>query len=63
MAEPGIIQIEETKTEEQLDVPWNVIVFNDPINLMSYVTLVFQRVFGQLQRRNSAPTTVPLPNG
>jgi ATP-dependent Clp protease adaptor protein ClpS len=46
MAEPGIIQIEETKTGEQLDVPWNVIVYNDPINLMSYVTMVFQRVFG-----------------
>ena len=26
--------------------PWNVIVHNDPINLMSYVTLVLQRVFG-----------------
>ena len=46
MAEPGIIQIEETKTGEELDVPWNVIVYNDPINLMSYVTMVFQRVFG-----------------
>ncbi|MGD0651297.1 MAG: ATP-dependent Clp protease adaptor ClpS, partial [Verrucomicrobiia bacterium] len=46
MAEPGIIQIEETKTKEELDVPWNVIVYNDPINLMSYVTMVFQRVFG-----------------
>ena len=46
MAEPGVIQIEETKTKEELDVPWNVIVYNDPINLMSYVTMVFQRVFG-----------------
>jgi ATP-dependent Clp protease adaptor protein ClpS len=26
--------------------PWVVIVWNDPINLMSYVTLVFQRLFG-----------------
>ena len=46
MAEPGVIQIEETRTKEEIDVPWNVIVYNDPINLMSYVTLVFQRVFG-----------------
>ena len=46
MPEPGIIDIQETKTREDLDVPWNVIVYNDPINLMSYVTLVFQRVFG-----------------
>lgn len=26
--------------------PWNVIVWNDPINLMSYVTYVFQTLFG-----------------
>jgi ATP-dependent Clp protease adaptor protein ClpS len=36
----------ETKTEESLDLPWQVIVHNDPINLMTYVTMVFQRVFG-----------------
>ena len=28
------------------DVPWVVIVWNDPINLMSYVVFVFQRLFG-----------------
>ena len=28
------------------DRPWIVLVWNDPINLMSYVTLVFQKVFG-----------------
>ena len=28
------------------DRPWVVIVWNDPINLMSYVTLVFQKLFG-----------------
>ncbi|MGI9646296.1 MAG: ATP-dependent Clp protease adapter ClpS [Ilumatobacteraceae bacterium] len=28
------------------DLPWVVIVWNDPVNLMSYVTLVFQRLFG-----------------
>jgi ATP-dependent Clp protease adaptor protein ClpS len=26
--------------------PWIVIVWNDPINLMSYVTWVFQKLFG-----------------
>jgi ATP-dependent Clp protease adaptor protein ClpS len=26
--------------------PWVVVVWNDPINLMSYVTLVFQKLFG-----------------
>jgi ATP-dependent Clp protease adaptor protein ClpS len=28
------------------DVPWLVIVWDDPINLMSYVTYVFQKLFG-----------------
>ena len=28
------------------DRPWIVIVWNDPINLMSYVTFVFQKLFG-----------------
>ena len=46
MPEPGIIQIEESKAKEELASTWNVIVHNDPINLMSYVTMVFTRVFG-----------------
>lgn len=37
---------EETRAAEELDLPWQVIVHNDPINLMSYVTMVFQKVFG-----------------
>jgi ATP-dependent Clp protease adaptor protein ClpS len=36
----------ETRAEEDLDLPWQVVVHNDPVNLMSYVTMVFQRVFG-----------------
>lgn len=28
------------------DRPWLVIVWNDPVNLMSYVTYVFQKLFG-----------------
>jgi ATP-dependent Clp protease adaptor protein ClpS len=27
-------------------VPWNVIVLNDPVNLMSYVVSVFKKIFG-----------------
>ncbi|PYK27774.1 MAG: ATP-dependent Clp protease adapter ClpS, partial [Verrucomicrobia bacterium] len=34
------------RSEEELDLPWQVVVHNDPVNLMSYVTMVFQRVFG-----------------
>jgi ATP-dependent Clp protease adaptor protein ClpS len=29
-----------------VDRPWKVIVWNDPINLMTYVTFVFQKLFG-----------------
>lgn len=29
-----------------LERPWIVIVWNDPVNLMSYVTFVFQKLFG-----------------
>lgn len=38
----------EPQAEEDLrpDRPWLTIVWNDPINLMSYVTYVFQAVFG-----------------
>ena len=37
---------QETRSEEEVDLPWQVVVHNDPVNLMSYVTMVFQRVFG-----------------
>ena len=41
----------ETREEEDLDLPWQVVVHNDPVNLMSYVTMVFQRVFGYARDR------------
>jgi ATP-dependent Clp protease adaptor protein ClpS len=36
----------ETVEDHETDVPWIVIVWNDPINLMTYVTWVFQKLFG-----------------
>jgi ATP-dependent Clp protease adaptor protein ClpS len=33
------------------DRPWIVIVWNDPVNLMTYVTLVLQRLFGYNRRK------------
>ena len=36
------------------DVPWIVIVWNDPINLMSYVTFVFQKLFGYSKDKATA---------
>ena len=39
-----VLTEEETKTGESLDIPWNVVVHNDPINLMEYVAKVFMAV-------------------
>jgi ATP-dependent Clp protease adaptor protein ClpS len=36
----------ETVESTRLDVPWVTIVWNDPVNLMSYVAHVFQTYFG-----------------
>ena len=41
----------KSKTALQQDVPWNVVVLDDPVNLMDYVTLVLKRVFGYAQAR------------
>jgi ATP-dependent Clp protease adaptor protein ClpS len=35
-----------TVTEEQLADQWLVVVLDDPVNLMSYVVMVFKKVFG-----------------
>jgi ATP-dependent Clp protease adaptor protein ClpS len=42
------VEIREPEVTEvvDLDRPWKVIVWNDPINLMSYVAFVFQKLFG-----------------
>lgn len=44
-----------TKTREDtaLDVPWNVIVHDDPVNLMSYVTYVLMKIFGYDEKKAS----------
>ena len=44
-------ELPATETETALGQPWNVIVHNDPVNLMSYVEMVFKRVFGYPKER------------
>jgi ATP-dependent Clp protease adaptor protein ClpS len=50
MASPSTspVELEEPEVDSvtDLDRPWLVIVWNDPINLMSYVTFVLQKLFG-----------------
>ena len=45
---PAEVEVEQPQHQEwpEHDRPWIVIVWNDPINLMSYVTFVFQKLFG-----------------
>jgi ATP-dependent Clp protease adaptor protein ClpS len=45
---PAEVEVEKPAGQEtpEDERPWIVIVWNDPINLMSYVTLVFQKLFG-----------------
>ena len=41
--------VDETKRKP--DSPWKVIVLDDPVNLMSYVTYVFRKLFGYSQQK------------
>jgi ATP-dependent Clp protease adaptor protein ClpS len=43
--------ITETEQKEDLATPWNVIVYNDPVNLMGYVTMVIRRIFGYSEEK------------
>jgi ATP-dependent Clp protease adaptor protein ClpS len=38
--------VEVPESVESLDRPWVTIVWNDPVNLMTYVTYVFRTYFG-----------------
>lgn len=40
------LELEETDSSVEAEPPWVTIVWNDPINLMSYVTYVFMTYFG-----------------
>jgi ATP-dependent Clp protease adaptor protein ClpS len=43
---PAEVQLPAGDSSVEPDRPWIVIVWNDPINLMSYVVLVLQKLFG-----------------
>ena len=53
MAAPTPTEVEPTTAGQpesdevvQLDTPWITLVWNDPVNLMSYVSYVFRKYFG-----------------
>ena len=43
---PVRVRRPEADESNTTDRPWIVIVWNDPVNLMTYVTLILQRLFG-----------------
>lgn len=45
-AAPAEVDLPQSEDQSVSDKPWVTIVWNDPINLMDYVTYVFQHVFG-----------------
>ena len=48
------VEIEESPQVEVLDEvtkPWQVMILNDPVNLMSFVTLILRRIFGYSEEK------------
>jgi ATP-dependent Clp protease adaptor protein ClpS len=47
-AAPSPVEVERPESDEVVlpDLPWMTIVWNDPVNLMSYVAYVFRSYFG-----------------
>ena len=47
------VELDEPEVDEitKLAKPWVKIVWNDPVNLMSYVTFVFQQYFGYSKKK------------
>lgn len=46
MIEPGVLERPSADEAIEHERPWVVVVWNDPVNLMTYVTWVFQTLFG-----------------
>jgi ATP-dependent Clp protease adaptor protein ClpS len=50
---PSPVELDQPETDDLtfVDRPWVTIVWNDPVNLMSYVTFVFQNYFGYSKKK------------
>lgn len=53
MSAPTPVEVEKPEADEVTAAarPWVTIVWNDPVNLMSYVTYVFQTYFGYPRKK------------
>ena len=50
-AAPAEVDLPRSADNPVSDKPWVTIVWNDPVTLMSYVTYVFQHVFGYPKKK------------
>lgn len=51
---PTEISSPEGEVDQDTDLPWIVLVWNDPINTMEYVALVFRKLFGYSKEKANA---------
>ena len=53
MSAPSPVELDEPVTDDLtvLATPWVTIVWNDPVNLMSYVAFVFTKYFGYSKKK------------
>jgi ATP-dependent Clp protease adaptor protein ClpS len=51
VVEPDVLPDEITEDVPLAALPWVTIVWNDPVNLMSYVTFVFRNYFGYSKKK------------
>ena len=51
MSAPMPVETEEPEQALVVDRPWVTVVWNDPVNLMSYVTYVFETYFGYPRKK------------
>ena len=45
------VPVTDIAGSDSLAVPWQVLILDDPVNLMSFVTLVIRRIFGYSEQK------------
>ncbi len=48
---PDRVDLPDTDEEQETARSWQVVVWNDPVNLMSYVVWVLRRLFGHSKEK------------
>ncbi len=48
---PTPVIVPDTDDDLDIDKPWQVVVWNDPVNTMTYVVYVFRKLFGHPEEK------------